>query len=153
MENPSYEQVKTGETGHVEVVKVVFDSKIISYEMLIEVFMNVHDPTQADGQGEDLGSQYVSAIFCSSEIQKEAANKIIEEKKKEMEGKGRKIVTQVRKLEVFYEAEEYHKNYYNERGSSNSYCNIIPGKIAKMRKLFKDLCVEEAWSKLSLFLL
>ena len=134
--------MKTGETGHIEVVEVVFDPKIISYETLLTVFMHIHDPTQADGQGEDIGSQYISAIFATSQEQAAIAAKVIKHEQESVAGQGKKIYTVIREDGKFFEAEDYHHNYFNIRGQDNPYCSIIPPKIAKMKHLFKDLVQE-----------
>jgi peptide methionine sulfoxide reductase MsrA len=94
----------------------------------------IHDPQQADGQGHDIGSQYLSAVFYCSEEQRAQAEKKIGE----LKGEGLKIATKLLPLTNFYPAENYHQNYWNLRGRQNPYCNIIPGKIAKMRKYFKE---------------
>lgn len=116
-ENPAYKEVKTGTTGHVEVVEVQFDPKVISYETLLTVFMHIHDPTQADGQGEDIGSQYISAIFATSQQQKETAEKVVKQEQEEAEKKNKKIYTVVKEGHKFYEAEDYHHDYFNIRGA------------------------------------
>ncbi len=101
--------------------------------------MHIHNPTQQDGQGEDIGTQYISAIFCCNKEQKKTAEGIIAKEQEEVEKEGKKIYTIIREDGVFYEAEEYHHNYYNIRGRENPYCDIIPPKIQKLRTLFKDL--------------
>ncbi len=110
LENPTYEDVCTNKTGHVEVVKVEFDSSVISYEELLEVFWNIHNPTQIDMQGPDIGTQYRSIIFYQNEEQKIKA----EESKSKLE-KSKKyskpIATEITKAKTFYKAEEYHQKY------------------------------------------
>ena len=107
--NPGYEDVCSGKTGHAEAVQVIFNPKQISYEKLLEIFWKIHDPTQINRQGPDVGSQYRSAIFYTNEKQK----KLVEESKKQHQKKTkRKIVTEIRKASTFYPAEAYHQKYY-----------------------------------------
>ena len=107
--NPGYEDVCSGKTGHVEAVQVIFNPKQISYEKLLEIFWKIHDPTQINRQGPDVGSQYRTAIFYTNEKQK----KLAEESKKQHQKKIRgKIVTEIRKASTFYPAEAYHQKYY-----------------------------------------
>jgi peptide methionine sulfoxide reductase msrA/msrB len=118
IDNPTYEQVCTGRTGHVEALKVIFDPAKVSYEEVAKRFFETHDPTQTDGQGPDIGSQYLSEIFYESEAQKETAEKLI----KILESKGLKIATKLRKAEKFWKAEDYHQNYYLNKGTM-PYCH------------------------------
>ncbi|MBH0231266.1 peptide-methionine (S)-S-oxide reductase MsrA [Halobacillus yeomjeoni] len=116
LENPTYTQVKTGETGHAEVVKIDYDPTIITYAELVNIFFEVHDPTSKNKQGVDVGHQYRSVIFYSDESQKF----IGEEKIHEWNEKGtfkRPIVTEVVKLSTFYEAEEEHQKYFQKHGT------------------------------------
>ena len=125
--NPTYEQVCSGATGHAEVVEIEFDENIISYDEILDIFFEIHDPTQLNRQGNDVGSQYRSVIFYLDEKQKEVALKKIEELKK----RGINVVTEVTKLEKFYKAEDYHQNYYN-LNPHNPYCHyVITPKIEK----------------------
>jgi peptide-methionine (S)-S-oxide reductase len=138
VENPSYEQVSGGNTGHVEVAKIEFDPSVISFKQLLEVFFAVHDPTTKDRQGNDVGTQYASAIFYSSPKQKQIAEEVI----KEIEAEkiySSPIVTELRPLEKFYLAENYHQNYYlNNPG--NPYCAVvISPKVKKFREKFSSL--------------
>ena len=119
LQNPSYEQVKTGTTGHFEAVRVTYDPDKVSYETLAKLFFEIHDPTQTDGQGPDIGSQYRSAIFYADESQKQIAQKLIEILKQ----KGYAVVTQVLPLQIFWPAEEYHQNYYQRKGTQ-PYCHM-----------------------------
>lgn len=136
-ENPTYREVCYGNTGHVEVVDVYFDPKIISYADILRVFFHVHDPTTLNRQGNDAGPQYRSAIFYHSEAQKESAKKIIEEIEKSKLWSN-KIVTEVTMFARFYPAEDYHQEYYKLNGHE-PYCSyIISPKMAKFRKEFKD---------------
>ena len=109
--NPSYKEVCTDKTGHAEVIRIEFDPKKISYEKLLEVFWNLHDPTQLNRQGPDIGAQYRSVIFYYTERQKKLAEKSKEEIQKKIAGK---IVTEITKARPFYKAEDYHQKYYIE---------------------------------------
>ena len=106
--NPSYEDVCSDETGHAEAVLVEFDPSVISYDKLLEVFWRIHDPTQVNRQGPDVGSQYRSVIFYHNEMQKKAAL----ESKKKLEKSGKKIATEIAPASAFYRAEEYHQKYW-----------------------------------------
>lgn len=133
-ENPSYKEVCTGETGHAEVLQVTYDPKVVSYEELLEVFWNTHDPTTLNRQGNDSGTQYRSAIFYHNEEQK----KIAEQYKAQLEKAGTfsKIVTEITPYTVFYPADDYHQNYYT-LNPQNSYCqNVIRPKAEKFKKRF-----------------
>jgi peptide-methionine (S)-S-oxide reductase len=116
IENPSYEKVCTNTTGHVEVVQIKYDSDIISYEDLLETFFNIHDPTQKNGQGPDIGTQYRSVIFYYNENQKKIAEQTIINlnASKQFE---KEIVTDVIAASTFYQAEEYHQKYYRKNKS------------------------------------
>ena len=118
-EKPSYEQVKTGTTGHFEAVRVTYDPSQTDYETLAKLFFEIHDPTQSDGQGPDIGSQYRSAVFYADEQQKQIAEKLIGILKQ----KGYQVVTRVLPLETFWPAEEYHQNYYVRHGTE-PYCHM-----------------------------
>jgi len=136
--NPTYEEVSGGRTGHAEVVHVEFDPKIISYHDLLAVFFALHEPTTLNRQGADIGTQYRSIIFYYNEKQK----KIVEEFVKELENEkvyGSPIVTEIKKLEKFFPAEDYHQKYF-EKNPCAAYCqfNISP-KIAKLRQKFQKL--------------
>lgn len=113
MPEPTYEKVCSLDTGHVEATEVTFDPKKISYEDLLKVFWNIHDPTTKDRQGPDVGSQYNSAIFYNNLAQKKAADKSKAERQRVI---GKKIVTQIRKAEKFWPAEGYHQKYYEKHG-------------------------------------
>ena len=130
--NPTYEEVCTGRTGHAEVVKVSFDPSEISLADILEIFFDVHDPTSLNRQGEDVGTQYRSAIFYYNDAQKETIDQAIQNMKKS--GKYRRpIVTSVEKFKAFYPSEEYHHNYYNRNGSA-PYCRaVISPKLQKFR--------------------
>lgn len=118
-ENPSYEQVSAKKTGHAEAVKVTFNPNEVSYETIAKLFFEIHDPTQANGQGPDIGPQYRSEIFYQSLEQKAIAEKLI----KTLRDKGIKVVTQVTEASKFFPAEEYHQDYYVKKGKE-PYCHI-----------------------------
>jgi peptide-methionine (S)-S-oxide reductase len=106
--NPTYEQVCTDKTGHVEVVQIIYDSLIVSYEKLLEIFWSIHDPTQLNRQGPDIGTQYRSVIFYHSKEQKYIAE---QSKQKQILGHKKEIVTEITPAKEFYSAEEYHQKY------------------------------------------
>ncbi|MBS82515.1 MAG: peptide-methionine (S)-S-oxide reductase [Gammaproteobacteria bacterium] len=121
--NPTYEDICTGTTGHVEVCKIVYDPKIVSYENLLKIFWENHDPTTLNKQGADSGTQYRSAVFYITEEEKNSAikyKKILEENKIF----DSPIVTEITKLGEFYKAEDYHQNYYNNN-PNQPYCKFV----------------------------
>ena len=124
VEEPTYEQVCSKKTGHLETVEVTFDPEQISYEELTKLFFEIHDPTQANGQGPDIGPQYLSAIFYSSEGDKETAERLIEILKE----KGLNVVTQLIPAETFWAAEEYHQDYYQKK-DAQPYCHFYQKKF------------------------
>ena len=135
-QKPSYQQVTSGATGHAEVVKVVFDPDVISYQDLLKVLFTVHDPTTRNRQGNDIGTQYRSIILTSDEAQKKAAEDFIAGINPEFDGR---IVTEVEPLTEFYEAEDYHHDYFKKNPQAG-YCQIIISpKVAKLRKEFAGL--------------
>lgn len=138
--NPTYEEVCTGETGHAEVVQMAYDPKIISYEQLMDVFYFLHDPTQLNRQGNDVGTQYRSVIFYKDDAEK--AKALAAMKVSEATGKySGKYVTEFTKLDQFYPAEQYHQGYY-EANPTQPYCSAVVGpKIAKFKKHFGDLAM------------
>lgn len=137
VENPTYEIVCSGKSGHAEVAKIIFNSEVIAYEELLDVFFSVHDPTSLNRQGDDIGEQYRSVIFYSDSEQKEKALKKI----RELEEKKifpKPIVTSVEPLKNYYPAEDYHKQYY-ESHKNQPYCAfVISPKIEKFEKQFAD---------------
>ncbi len=146
VENPSYEQVSSGMSGHAEVIQIQFDPSEISYDQLLDVFFKLHDPTQMNRQGNDVGEQYRSAVFYHSEEQKKAVEKKMEDLESNSNLKG-KIVTQVESFKSFYEAEDYHKNYYDKNRSAG-YCRIvIDPKIHKLYRDFGDKVKEDFRNK------
>jgi peptide-methionine (S)-S-oxide reductase len=137
-ENPTYEEVSMKQTGHAEVIKVVFDPEEISYEKLLEVYFYVHDPTTLNRQGNDVGAQYRSIILYTSPQQEETARDYIE--KLDEEGTFTDpIVTQVEPLSQYYRAEDYHQEYY-ENNPDQPYCSFVVGpKVDKFEEKFADL--------------
>jgi methionine-S-sulfoxide reductase len=134
-QNPTYQEVCTGKTGHAEVAQVVFDPKVISYEELLEVFWFVHDPTQLNRQGNDIGTQYRSVIFYHSDEQKALALKYLNRLEAEKVW-DQKIVTQIVEINNYFEAEDYHHNYF-ENNPGNPYCQaVVRPKVDKFRKVF-----------------
>lgn len=136
VKNPSYKEVCNGTTGHAEVCNITFDPKKISYDEMLVAFWQTHDPTQLNGQGNDIGTQYRSAIFYHNDAQKQLAETY---KKKLNEEKvyGNPVVTEIAPFTVFYKAEDYHSNYYNQN-SGESYCKfVIRPKVEKFQKVFK----------------
>ncbi|MBI2550201.1 peptide-methionine (S)-S-oxide reductase MsrA [Candidatus Woesearchaeota archaeon] len=118
MPNPTYEDVCSSHTGHAESVEVTFDPEKVSYEKLLDIFWNNHDPTQVNRQGPDIGSQYRSVIFYNSAKQKAAAMKSKQQLQKSLKYKNRKIATEIIAAKTFYRAEEYHQQYLEKRGLS-----------------------------------
>jgi peptide-methionine (S)-S-oxide reductase len=141
-ESADYKKVSTGATDHAEVVQVKFDSKTISYEDILEIFWSTHDPTTLNRQGNDIGPQYRSVIFYHNEEQKRIAEKSIAGIATQIWDKP--IVTQIASFEGFYEAEDYHQDYYSTVGNRNPYCTfVITPKVQKFRKMFKDKLKED----------
>ena len=127
-ENPTYEEVCTGQTMHAEVVKVIFDPSIISYATLLEVFWQIHDPTQLNKQGNDIGTQYRSVIYYLNDEQKHQAE---ESKKFYEQEKNVNFVTEIEPLETFYSAEAYHQRYF-ENNPTQPYCMaVVSPKVKK----------------------
>jgi peptide-methionine (S)-S-oxide reductase len=138
VKNPAYESVCTGKTGHAEVIRIEYDPARIAYDDLLTVFFAVHDPATLNRQGSDVGTQYRSAVFYTDDDQKQAAEAFI----RKLNGSGPKVVTEVKPLEAFYEAEEYHRQYYRSNTSA-PYCQaVITPKLAKLRSRFKGLLKE-----------
>ena len=137
LENPTYEQVCGKRTGHAEVVRVTFDPDVRPRLVLLRVFHTLFDPTQLNRQGNDIGPQYRSIVLFSDEEQKEDALRAIEEVSGYYEDP---VVTEVVPFDVFWEAEEYHHDYFARSGSTNPYCQaVVAPKIAKARSLHADL--------------
>lgn len=135
VKNPSYREVCTGTTGHAEALQIKYDPAIISYRELLDIFFYTHDPTTLNRQGADVGTQYRSAIFYHNASQKAEAEKIIDQ----LTAEGvydSPIVTEVTAIDVFYEAEDYHKNYYNNN-KEQGYCRaVINPKLDKFMKKY-----------------
>lgn len=137
VKNPSYDMVCTGRTGHAEVCQIVFDTTKITYDEMLAAFWQCHDPTQLNRQGNDVGTQYRSVIYYHNDEQKKRA----EHYKNEMNAKntwGAPIVTEISPFTVFYKAEGYHQNYYNEN-KQQGYCQyVVRPKVEKFKEVFKD---------------
>jgi len=133
--NPTYEDVCTGQTGHAEVVQIVYEPTEISYREILEIFFSIHDPTTPNRQGNDVGTQYRSIILYHSEDQRRLAEEVI----REVEGKlGRRVVTEVVPFTLFYEAEDYHHSFY-DRNRNYPYCRVVIDlKIEKFLKYFPE---------------
>ncbi len=138
LENPSYKQVCTGQTGHAECLQIVYDPAKISFDELLAVFWETHDPTTLNRQGADVGTQYRSGIFFHNDEQKTKAEKY----KTELDKSGafdKPIVTEITAFTKFYPAEDYHQQYFENNENNNPYCKIvIRPKLDKFRKVFKD---------------
>ncbi|WP_370100951.1 peptide-methionine (S)-S-oxide reductase MsrA [Xanthomarina gelatinilytica] len=129
---PTYREVCSGLTGHAEVIQVTFNPNVISFKEILIIFMTTHDPTTLNFQGGDTGTQYRSVIYYHSSTQKEVAEQVLKEVASYYEDK---IVTEISKLDVFYEAEDYHQDYY-KNNKEQGYCSfVITPKLAKLRKL------------------
>jgi peptide-methionine (S)-S-oxide reductase len=138
IENPSYKEVCKGNTGHAEVARITFDDNIISFEQLLKVFWFIHDPTQLNRQGNDVGTHYRSVIFYHNEEQEEKAkkfkNQLEDEKVWELP-----VVTEISKIENYFPAESYHKDYF-ELNPDNPYCNfVVRPKVEKFKSVFGEL--------------
>ena len=137
VDNPTYEEVCNGTTGHAECTQITFDPAVITYDELLEIFWKMHDPTTLNRQGNDVGTQYRSVIFYHNDGQKQKAEYY---KKKLTEEKiwDKPIVTEITKLEKFYPAEDYHQEYY-DNNPNQGYCTyVITPKVEKLEKIFKD---------------
>lgn len=137
-ENPTYKEVCNETTGHAEVAQIVYDTTQTSFTEILEVFFGTHDPTTLNRQGNDVGTQYRSAIFYHNPAQKAEAERVIKELTAEA-AYPNPIITEVSAFTKFYVAEDYHINYYNKTGDSNSYCTfVVKPKVEKFKKVFKD---------------
>ena len=136
--NPTYEAVCNGDTGHAEVVQVSFDPDVISYRDLLDVFFTIHDPTQLNRQGNDVGTQYRSAIFWHTPGQKAEAEAVIAELNASRQFGGAPIVTEVTEATTFYPAEDYHQRYF-EQNPYQPYCQfVVAPKVTKAQVKFAD---------------
>lgn len=134
--NPSYEAVCNGNTGHAEVVSVSFDPELITAEQILDIFFTLHDPTQLNRQGNDVGTQYRSSMFYQDQAQKELFEAAIERAKTIW---GDEIVTEVSPLREFYDAEEYHQDFF-AKNPNQGYCvAVVAPKVAKVRAKFSEL--------------
>jgi len=133
--NPNYEQVSAGDTGHAEVVQITFDPRVISRDIVLQVYFTIHDPTTLNRQGSDVGEQYRSVAFYRDGAQKAAIEKAIADAGAHWNGK---VVTQVVPFRQFYKAENYHQEYFKLHGTQ-PYCQLVVApKVAKFRKVFHD---------------
>jgi len=133
--DPTYKQVCGGETGHAEAIRVTYDPEVISYAEMLDVFMGTHDPTQLNRQGNDIGTQYRSAIFPLDDRQRAEAEAAIARANEE---RGGKVVTTIEGPATWYPAEDYHQEYWEGEGQRNPYClAVIPPKLLKLRKSFQ----------------
>lgn len=137
IKNPSYREVCTGRTGHAEVIQITYDPSIVSYKELLEIFWQTHDPTTLNRQGNDVGIQYRSVIFYHNEEQRKEATHY----KSELNAAGvypNPIVTEITSYDIFYPADDYHQDYY-QQNSSQPYCTfVIQPKLEKLKKVFED---------------
>ncbi len=137
IKDPTYQQVTTGKTGHAEVIQVTFDPTVVSYREILEIFFTMHDPTSLNRQGADVGTQYRSVIFYHNDEQKKTAEEFIKEMN-ETNIFNLPIVTQLELFEEFYEAEDYHKNYY-QRNKNQGYSRfVIAPKLEKVEKKYRE---------------
>ena len=134
--NPTYKAVCGGNTGHAEAIRIVFDTDIVSFNEVLDIFFEIHDPTQLNRQGNDVGTQYRSAIFPHSPEQEAAARAAIARAQPDH---ARPIVTTIEALDTWYVAEDYHQEYFEREGAANPYCQIVVApKLAKFRKKHSD---------------
>jgi peptide-methionine (S)-S-oxide reductase len=137
-DNPTYEEVCTGETGHAEVVQITYDPAVISYEQLMDVFFFLHDPTQLNRQGNDVGTQYRSVIYYKDNAEKAKAEEAIRTSEESGRWQGT-YVTELAQFEKFWPAEQYHQGYYNEN-PTQPYCSAVVGpKIQKFKKHYREV--------------
>ena len=133
--NPTYRQVCSGDTGHAETIRITFDPERLSYDDLLDIFFATHDPTQLNRQGNDIGTQYRSAIFPQNEEQAQKAREAIARANSELGGR---VVTRIEPMGEWYPAEDYHQDYWAGEGQRNPYClATIPPKLQKLRKSFQ----------------
>lgn len=135
VDNPTYKQVCSGNTGHTEAVRITFDPAQISYSELLDVFFHIHDPTTLNRQGNDIGTQYRSGIYYGSETQKGTAEQAVKEAQAHWSDR---IVTEIKPATTFWVAEDYHQEYF-ANNPSQPYCNMVVGpKVMKFRQKYKD---------------
>jgi peptide-methionine (S)-S-oxide reductase len=135
VKNPTYEQVCNGDTGHAEVVKLSFDPQEISFREILEVFFTIHDPTTLNRQGNDVGTQYRSVIYYQSSDQQETAQKIIAEMALVWDAP---VVTELSPAEIYFKAEEYHQNYFQQHPFQGYCAFVVAPKLAKFREVFTE---------------
>jgi peptide-methionine (S)-S-oxide reductase len=134
--NPTYKQVCGGDTGHAEAIRVTFDSEIVSYDDILDIFFGTHDPTQLNRQGNDIGTQYRSAVFPLDEAQESAVRAAIARAQPDWPAP---IVTTIEQPSEWWPAEDYHQDYWESEGQRNPYClAVIPPKLRKLRKSFAE---------------
>ncbi len=133
--HPTYEQVCDGTTGHAEVVRVEFDPAVVSYREILEIFFTIHDPTTPNRQGNDVGTQYRSAIFYHSPEQEETARQVIACMANVWDAP---IVTELNPVQAYYEAEDYHQNYFRQHPLQGYCAFVVAPKLAKFRNVFAD---------------
>ena len=134
--NPTYKQVCGGDTGHAEAIRITFDNEQLSYDDLLDIFFATHDPTQLNRQGNDVGTQYRSAIFPQNENQEQKARDAIARANQEQGGR---VVTTIEPMGEWWPAEDYHQDYWSGEGQRNPYCiAVIPPKLQKLRKSFAE---------------
>src|ERR1700739_249691 len=124
VDNPTYQQVCSHTTGHYEAIRVTYDPKVTNYEAMAKLFFNIHDPSQTDGQGPDIGEQYLSVVFYMNDTQKQIAEKLI----LQLRGKGMKVATTLKQATTFWVAEGYHQHHYDHEGST-PYCHHFQDKF------------------------
>ena len=135
LDNPTYKQVCGGDTGHAEAIRIRFDPETISYDDLLDIFFATHDPTQLNRQGNDVGTQYRSAIFPLSQEQEQKAREAIDRANADLGGR---VVTTIEPASTWWPAEDYHQDYWSGEGQRNPYCiATIPPKLQKLRKSFQ----------------
>jgi peptide-methionine (S)-S-oxide reductase len=133
--NPTYEQVCEGTTGHAEVVKVSFDPEVVSYREILEIFFTIHDPTTPNRQGNDIGTQYRSAIYYHSPEQRDTAKHVMAEMANVWDAP---IVTELSPAETYHKAEDYHQNYFRQHPLQGYCAFVVAPKVAKFRKMFAE---------------
>ncbi len=142
VDNPTYRQVCGGATGHAEAIRVTYDDEVIGLDEILDIFFATHDPTQLNRQGNDVGTQYRSAIFPDGEVQADAARRAIERSQPNWPAP---IVTTIEALGTWWPAEDYHQAYWEGEGQRNPYClAVIPPKLRKLRKSFAHRVKEDA---------
>ncbi len=138
IKNPTYREVCSGLTGHAEVIQITFDSSVVDFKTLLQVFWKTHDPTTLNQQGADIGSQYRSVIYYHTEIQKEEAE-FYKKQLNDLQVFNTNIVTEISPASAFYKAEDYHQNYYNQN-AQQGYCQyVIVPKLQKLEQAFSNL--------------